>query len=415
MKKFYRIFLIAIISISLLLCSVIPVGAATAVQHKGSTWYEVDNFDQVLFALGDEARSFGYVHLPYSQNYFGDEPPASAHCILYPGGTNGGDGEILVPAGYYIDIDFQFYITYKTSSSSSWVVLPKKYISSNVAFNYDDSNGEYLVDYFNLDVTQSKGSDGRVYNFGTKLFLNNTGSDINVYSFTGGAPTFSDIPAAYAYYVQATRVRYRILSPDQIIVENQNANTDRIVSEIGNSANQITNGWTPDPQAPAGSGTVNDYSDLESGMIDNATDGVNQANDLFNSLGSKLEMYSGSFLAISRFIDVFTGDVPILGILLWVSLTIGLFGFIFNGIGALISRARKGKQRLFDFFDKIVGFFEQIFEMIVNLIEALITALTVAMNASSIGLTLVKFLPATLGAAVVVVTAISVVKLIAGR
>lgn len=271
MKKWYRILLIAIISVSLLLCSVIPVGAAKAVQYKGSTWYEVENFDSVLFTLGDEARDFGYVHLPYSQNYFGDDPPASAHCILYPGGSNGGDGEIEIPSGYFFEVDFQFFITYKTSSSSSaWVTLPKKYISSTVSYNYEDSLGEYAIDSFNLDISQQTASDGRVYNFATKLFVNNTGRTVNVYSFSGGAPMLGSLPSAYAYYVQATKVRYRLLSPEQAVIENQNANAEK-----------ITNGWTPDAEAPEGSDTVDDYHDMESSMLDDASEGVEQANDLF--------------------------------------------------------------------------------------------------------------------------------------
>ncbi len=70
---------------------------------------------------------------------------------------------------------------------------------------------------------------------------------------------------------------------------------------------------------------------------------------------------------------------------------------------------------MFEFFDKIVGFFAAAWEMLVNIIEALAASVVVAMNASSIGLGLVRYLPAVLGTAVVVVTAVSVVKLLAGR
>ena len=70
---------------------------------------------------------------------------------------------------------------------------------------------------------------------------------------------------------------------------------------------------------------------------------------------------------------------------------------------------------MFEFFDKVVGFFERAWEMLVNLIESLLLAITVATNASGIGLALVRYMPMMIGAAITVVTAVSVVKLLAGR
>lgn len=70
---------------------------------------------------------------------------------------------------------------------------------------------------------------------------------------------------------------------------------------------------------------------------------------------------------------------------------------------------------MFDFFDKIVGFLETLWDFFINLVNSLIVALTATVTAATLPVTLMPFLPAIIGSAVMIVIAFAVVKFIIGR
>lgn len=70
---------------------------------------------------------------------------------------------------------------------------------------------------------------------------------------------------------------------------------------------------------------------------------------------------------------------------------------------------------MFDFFDKIIGFFETIWDVVLNLVDGLITALEVLANMIAFPVVLYPILPAFLVSAVSITIAIGAVKFIIGR
>ena len=70
---------------------------------------------------------------------------------------------------------------------------------------------------------------------------------------------------------------------------------------------------------------------------------------------------------------------------------------------------------MFDFFEKVLGFFDTIFNFFINLIESYLMAINVVAESIRLPIFLSGFLPAFLGAALLIVISLSVIKLIVGR
>lgn len=70
---------------------------------------------------------------------------------------------------------------------------------------------------------------------------------------------------------------------------------------------------------------------------------------------------------------------------------------------------------MFEFFDKISGFLEQLWDFFVNLVNSLIMALSAVLTAATLPVTLMPFLPAIIGTSLMVVVSFAVVKFIIGR
>lgn len=70
---------------------------------------------------------------------------------------------------------------------------------------------------------------------------------------------------------------------------------------------------------------------------------------------------------------------------------------------------------MFDFFDKIIGFVEQVWEFLVNLVNSLITAMETLLIVVQIPTILLPFLPSFIMVSVTIVISFSVIKFVIGR
>lgn len=70
---------------------------------------------------------------------------------------------------------------------------------------------------------------------------------------------------------------------------------------------------------------------------------------------------------------------------------------------------------MFDFFEKVLGFIQTVFDFFINLIKSLLMAFNVLAEAIRVPIYLSGFLPAILGAALLVVVSLAVIKFIVGR
>lgn len=70
---------------------------------------------------------------------------------------------------------------------------------------------------------------------------------------------------------------------------------------------------------------------------------------------------------------------------------------------------------MFDFFDKIIGFFETIWNVVLNLINTLITAISTLNVIIQLPTFLVPFLPSIILTGVITVVGFATVKFLIGR
>lgn len=70
---------------------------------------------------------------------------------------------------------------------------------------------------------------------------------------------------------------------------------------------------------------------------------------------------------------------------------------------------------MFDFFDKIIGFFEMIWTLVVNLVNSLLMLLGTIVNIPVVIGVLSMYLPAVIFTGVMVTISFAVIKLIVGR
>ncbi len=70
---------------------------------------------------------------------------------------------------------------------------------------------------------------------------------------------------------------------------------------------------------------------------------------------------------------------------------------------------------MFDFFDKIIGFFEMIWTLVVNLVNSLLMLLGTIVNIPVVIGVLAMYLPAVIFTGVMVTISFAVIKLIVGR
>ena len=70
---------------------------------------------------------------------------------------------------------------------------------------------------------------------------------------------------------------------------------------------------------------------------------------------------------------------------------------------------------MFDFFDKIIGFVEQLWEFLVNMVNSLITAMETLLIVVQIPTILLPFLPSFIMVSVTIVISFSVIKFVIGR
>lgn len=70
---------------------------------------------------------------------------------------------------------------------------------------------------------------------------------------------------------------------------------------------------------------------------------------------------------------------------------------------------------MFDFFDKIIGFFETIWTLVLNLIDMLFTFIGVLLNVVTLPAILTFIVPGVIGTSLVVIFSFAIIKLVVNR
>lgn len=105
--------------------------------------------------------------------------------------------------------------------------------------------------------------------------------------------------------------------------------TEKLEEAIDRQTQELTEGWTPSPSTPAGSGAITDYEDAEKALLDSQQGGVNAAGSLFNSLGNNLLKFKNGFGFITALFGRIVDNTWI-STILYSSLALGIVAFLLN-------------------------------------------------------------------------------------
>lgn len=124
---------------------------------------------------------------------------------------------------------------------------------------------------------------------------------------------------------------------------------DEVSSQLeanGDKLDEIINGEV-EPTPPAGSGSVGDLDDLESGLRDDSQAGLDQGLAMQQSALDIFSQYASAF-AVSGLIFNTFANIPFFSFILYISVALGIFGLLVNlGVDASLasSRAKKRDQK----------------------------------------------------------------------
>lgn len=109
-----------------------------------------------------------------------------------------------------------------------------------------------------------------------------------------------------------------------VIVDNQNENTDKIIDNQDKNTSEITNGWDTDADTTVPG--ADDYSSAESALMDDTQSAASsKTSEVTDSALASFQKHVSAFSAISTmFKDLLQSSVPELGSLVYISLALGI-------------------------------------------------------------------------------------------
>lgn len=147
-----------------------------------------------------------------------------------------------------------------------------------------------------------------------------------------------------------TRVRIGSLwqAPYQLDISVQSEEAE-ILGEINNSVqegtDEITNGWTPNPETPDNADDVGELGSIEEQLQSGSEEGINAGMDMITGLGDSLAGFQKGFIFLIDLFDEFTGTVPWLSSVITIGLSLGIVAFLLNIVGSVASKISRDERR----------------------------------------------------------------------
>lgn len=154
--------------------------------------------------------------------------------------------------------------------------------------------------------------------------------------------TFSDhyVPATAEPYLSLSDITYSSLTAEEeLIVDSGN----QITASVEEATNTIIHGWTPDPEKPAGSESVDDMTDIEQEIMEGSQEGIDTGNNILSNVADYLENWEKGFIFV---IGIFNLIFPNIWInsLIQIGLALGLIAFILNIVPSIARKISSGKK-----------------------------------------------------------------------
>lgn len=125
-------------------------------------------------------------------------------------------------------------------------------------------------------------------------------------------------------------IKYRIITDEGIMI-------DGFGQEIKQQTETLTNGWKPDVITPDDGGTMGDFDNTESQLINSANGGINSGVSYLTGLPSIFARYTNSFGFVRGLWNIAVLPAWV-NDLLMVSLSLGFLGILFGLVPSLAGR-----------------------------------------------------------------------------
>ena len=104
-----------------------------------------------------------------------------------------------------------------------------------------------------------------------------------------------------------------------------------------------------DPNLPTydepSSGNVGGLESAEQELIQGSQTGLDTANNSFLAFGDRIRSFSTCFIRISSYLNKITGKIPYFDLMLWISLSLGIYASLLGLAGAIVSAADRKAGR----------------------------------------------------------------------
>lgn len=333
-KQFMKVLSVFAVITVILVCTTLPAFARSSfgsVTYKGKPYYNLATAESISYYFADKDAYVSNVSIPNTRTITGNTKgkPSFAHIQL---GSTSSDAIALAP-GNTIQFHIRYWFTVRLENDPDTYVF--NYAGSDVEIGYalHDSPLKHRVTA-KADVSYSASATlPYVADFS---FTNTADSTIYIYTIeVGDIDGDNTWPAGekrntLSGYFNINQIYYRVVTASE-------ASTDTLV-----------NGWTPKPQKPSGSGTVESTNDLEHQISQNAQAGIDQSNSLFGSFGDTMSILTSGMIFVTGLFNTMLGKMQFLESLAIIGLVLGIIGFILNlvpSIGSRLSRSDRDRER----------------------------------------------------------------------
>ena len=213
-------------------------------------------------------------------------------------------------------------------------------------FDFVNKNGtggsvKHTYNYVSYgNVASSAGADFRDYEV---TFDNESAEMLYFTGFRIGVTSYNS-NLSFAGYIGCMDLRYHIWTDAEILNSNYTDAINKQTDAINKQTDTVTNGWTQEAvDAPAGSETMDDYSQQESALLDSQQSGLEAGKKSFSDTLNSFLQYQGAFLGVASMIGNFVNVSGGMQFLIYTSMSLGLCGFVI-GLGAFLTRATRERE-----------------------------------------------------------------------
>lgn len=315
MKRKYKLLIVAAVSVVLLLCSVVSVGAAS--------------FTETYIRSATNITSISFVSIENSTVGLGRivESGVSPEGTLSFNMQNTGADSLV----QYVQID----------------IIPESGFLADLNFYEDFTIGFSIGQRPGFSDSSSSFRSVAVY------LYDSTGNSVYNYAFSPDV-TASDMQWTNVVFDSESMQGFCDITKIRVVINYQ----DWLDSLIGvafrpyvvftytdRTADYITEGWTPNPETPDNAQDVSELGSIEEQLQSGSEEGINAGMDMITGLGSSLAGFQKGFVFLIDLFDELTGEIKWISSVLTIGLALGIVAFLLNIVGSVASKISRDERR----------------------------------------------------------------------